>query len=217
MDIFISIALALAAFFFAAVPWGLVLGKWLKGVDVRQSGSGATGTTNSLRVLGWRIAIAIFLLDFGKGVLPVVLARWMDLPDWAVALAAVAATAGHCWSPYIRMKGGKGMATGGGAAVAMFPLLFLFLIFVICVVAVTRYVSLASILTALLGPTILVILAFMDIVPGWWAAGVVGIGVIIVFQHRSNIKRLLNGTENKFGQRSTMTPPPSSIPPAHHH
>lgn len=209
MSVFISIGLALAAFFFAAVPWGLVLGKWLKGVDIRTVGSGATGTTNSLRVLGWKIAVAIFLLDFGKGVLPVVLARWWDLPDWAVALAAVAATAGHCWSPYIRMKGGKGMATGGGASVAMFPWLVLFLIFVIVVVYFTRYVSLASILTALLGPTLVVVLAFMGYVPGWWAAGIVGIGLIIVIQHRANIRRLLNGTENKFGQRVTVTQPPT--------
>lgn len=214
MGIIISLGLAVAAFFFAAIPWGLVLGKWLKGVDIRQSGSGATGTTNSMRILGWRIAIAIFLLDFGKGVLPVVLARWWDLPDWAVALAAVAATAGHCWSPYIRMRGGKGMATGGGASVAMFPWLVLFLLFVIAVVAVTRYVSLASILTALLGPTLVVVLAFMGKVPEWWAAGVVGIGIIIVIQHRSNIKRLINGTENKFGQRTPMTP---TAPPAHNH
>lgn len=216
MGIIISLGLAVAAFFFAAVPWGLVLGKWLKGVDIRQGGSGATGTTNSLRMLGWRIAIAIFLLDFGKGVLPVVLARWWDLPDWAVALVAITATAGHCWSPYIRMKGGKGMATGGGASVAMFPWLVLFLLFVIGVVAVTRYVSLASILTALLGPTLVVVLALFGIVPGWWAVGVVGVGVIVVIQHRSNIKRLLNGTENKFGQRSSMSPPPAA-PPAHNH
>lgn len=209
MSVFISIGLALAAFFFAAVPWGLVLGKWLKGVDIRTVGSGATGTTNSLRVLGWKIAIAIFLLDFGKGVLPVVLARWWDLPDWAVALAAVAATAGHCWSPYIRMRGGKGMATGGGASVGMFPWLALFLLFVIAVVYLTRYVSLASILTALLGPTLVVGLAFMGYVPGWWAAGIVGIGLIIVIQHRANIRRLLNGTENKFGQRVNVVQPPT--------
>lgn len=215
MNIIVSLVLAAAAFFFAAVPWGLVLGKWLKGVDIRQGGSGATGTTNSLRMLGWRIAIAIFLLDFGKGVVPVVLARWWDLPDWAVALAAIAATAGHCWSPYIRMKGGKGMATGGGASVAMFPWLVLFLLFVIGVVAITKYVSLASILTALLGPILVVVLAIFGIVPGWWAVGVVGVGAIIMIQHRSNIKRLINGTENKFGQRPTLPPP--TIPPAHNH
>lgn len=213
MDTIISIGLAVGAFFFAAVPWGLVLGKWLKGADVRQTGSGATGTTNSLRVLGWKITLAVFLLDFGKGVLPVVLARWWDLPDWAVAIAAIAATAGHCWSPYIRMKGGKGMATGGGASVAMFPWLVLFLLFVIAVVWLTRYVSLASILTALIGPGLVVILAFIDKVPGWWAAGIVGVGLIIVIQHRSNIKRLLNGTENKFGKRTTLPPP--AAPSAH--
>lgn len=216
MSTTISLGLAIAAFFFAAVPWGLVLGKWLKGVDIRQGGSGATGTTNSLRMLGWKIATAIFILDFGKGVLPVVLARWWDLPDWAVALVAVAATAGHCWSPYIRMRGGKGMATGGGACVAMFPWLFLFLIFVILVVAATKYVSLASILTALIGPGLVVVLAFLDIVPAWWAAGVVGVGAIIVIQHRANIKRLLNGTENKFGQRKPVSPS-TSVPPAHNH
>lgn len=215
MNIILSLGLATAAFFFAAVPWGLVLGKWLKGVDIRQGGSGATGTTNSLRILGWRIAIAIFLLDFGKGVLPVLIARWTDLPDWAVALVAVTATAGHCWSPYIRMRGGKGMATGGGASVAMFPWLVLFLIFVVGVVAVTRYVSLASILTALLGPAIVVILAILGYAPGWWAAGVVGVGAIIVIQHRANIKRLWNGTENKFGQRSSVPPP--NVPPIHNH
>ena len=215
MGIIISLGLAVAAFFFAAVPWGLVLGKLLKGVDIRQGGSGATGTTNSLRILGWRIAIAIFLLDFGKGLVPVLLARWWDLPDWTIALVAITATAGHCWSPYIRMKGGKGMATGGGASVAMFPWLFLFLIFVVGVVAVTRYVSLASILTALFGPLLVVVLAFFGIVPGWWAVGVGGVGAIIVIQHRSNIKRLINGTENKFGQRSSVPPP--TMPHAHNH
>lgn len=212
----ISVGLVVAAFFFAAVPWGLVLGKWLKGVDIRKAGSGATGATNSLRILGWRIAIAIFLLDFSKGFLPVVFARWWDLPDWAVAVVAIAATAGHCWSPYIRMKGGKGMATGGGAAVAIFPWLVLFLLFVVAVVWVTKYVSLASILTALLGPLTVVILAFFGQVPAWWAVGIVGVGAIIVFQHRSNIKRLINGTENKFGQRNSVQSPPT-VPPAHNH
>lgn len=207
MTTLISIGLAVASFFFAAIPWGLVLGKWLKGIDIRSGGSGATGTTNSLRMLGWKIAIAIFLLDFGKGLLPILLARWMDLPGWSLALIAVAATAGHCWSPYIRMKGGKGMATGGGASVAMFPWLLLFLIFVVIIVAATRYVSLASILTALIGPAIVVVLAILGYVDGWWAAGIVGIGLIVVFQHRSNIKRLLNGTENKFGQKASITPP----------
>lgn len=199
----VSIILIIAAFFLAAIPWGVVLGRWLKGIDVRNYGSGATGTTNSLRLLGWRIAVAVLVLDFGKGIVPVVIGRWMDLPNWAVGLAAVAATAGHCWSPYIRMKGGKGMATGGGASVALFPWLFLYLGLVVLVVWRTRYVSLASVLTATIGPISVVVLALLGEVSGWWAASIVAIGLIIIFQHRSNIDRLLKGTERKFGVKES--------------
>jgi glycerol-3-phosphate acyltransferase PlsY len=206
VDILWSVVLVVAAYFLAGVPWGVVLGRWIKGIDVRDFGSGATGTTNSLRMLGWRIALAVLLLDFGKGVVPVVIARWMDLPDWAIGLTAVAATAGHCWSPYIKMRGGKGMATGGGASVALFPWLVLFGLLVVLVVWRTRYVSLGSILTAIIGPATVVVLALFGIVPGWWAAGIVAIGLIIVFQHRTNIDRLLKGTERKFGQKESVEP-----------
>lgn len=206
MDILWSIVLVVGAYFLAGVPWGVVLGRWIKGIDVRNYGSGATGTTNSLRMLGWRIAVAVLLLDFGKGVVPVVIGRWLDLPDWAIGLTAVAATAGHCWSPYIRMRGGKGMATGGGASVALFPWLFLFGALVVLVVWRTRYVSLGSILTAIIGPATVVVLAFFGVVSGWWAAAIVAIGVIILVQHRSNIDRLLKGTERKFGQKESVEP-----------
>jgi glycerol-3-phosphate acyltransferase PlsY len=203
VEIIWSILLIAGAFLFAAVPWSVVLGRWFKGVDVRSYGSGGTGATNSLRTLGWQIAVVVLLLDFGKGVVPVVIGRWADLPNWAIALTAVAATAGHCWSPYIRFRGGKGMATGGGASVALFPWLFLFLALVVVVVWRTRYVSLGSILTAIIGPLTVVVLALFGVVSGWWAAAIVGIGIIIVFQHRSNIDRLLKGTERKFGQKES--------------
>jgi glycerol-3-phosphate acyltransferase PlsY len=157
-------------------------------------------------MLGWRIAVAVLLLDFSKGAVPVIIGRWMDLPNWAIGAAAVAATAGHCWSPYIKMRGGKGMATGGGASVALFPWLVLFGALVVFVVWRTRYVSLGSILTAIIGPATVVVLAFLGVVSGWWAAAIVLIGVIIVFQHRSNIDRLLKGTERKFGQKESVEP-----------
>lgn len=203
MNVLASVFLIAAAFFLAAIPWGVVLGRWLKGIDVRNYGSGGTGTTNSLRLLGWRIAVAVLVLDFAKGFVPVIVGRWMELPHWAIGLAAVAATIGHCWSPYIRMKGGKGMATGGGASVALFPWLILFAGLVALVVWRTRYVSLGSILTAILGPAIVVVLALFGVVSGWWAAAIVVIGLIIIFQHRSNIDRLLKGTERKFGNQET--------------
>lgn len=202
-----SVALIAGAYFLAGIPWGVVLGRLLKGVDIRKHGSGATGTTNSLRVLGWKISIAVFVLDFAKGLVPVMIGRWADLPGWAIAAVAIASVVGHCWSPYIGFKGGKGMATGGGAAVGMLPWLFLMLLFIIAVVYVTRYVSLASILTAIVGPSITVVLWLMGDFPGWWSLGVVGIGLLIIWQHRTNIQRLRDGTERKFGNRE---PAPSA-------
>lgn len=207
MDIVWSIVAILLAYLLAGIPWGVVLGRQIKGIDVRNYGSGATGTTNSLRMLGWRIAVAVLVLDFGKGVVPVVVGRIIDLPDWAIGITAIAATVGHCWSPYIRFKGGKGMATGGGASVAMFPWLFLFAALVILVVWRTRYVSLGSILTAIIGPATVVVLALFGVVSGWWAAAIVVIGLIIVFQHRTNIDRLLKGTERKFGNKESVQQP----------
>lgn len=200
MDVFGPIALIAGTYFLSAIPWGVVLGRTIKGIDVRKHGSGAIGATNSLRVLGWKISIAVFLLDFLKGVVPVVVARWLDVPEWAIAIIAVVAVAGHCWSPYIGFKGGKGMATGGGAAVALFPWLFALIIFIVAVVYITRYVSLGSILAAIVGPVIVVVMALFGVVPGWDAAAVVSIGSIILWQHRGNIERLRSGTERKIGR-----------------
>jgi len=97
------------------------------------------------------------------------------------------------------------MATGGGAAVALLPWLFALLLLIIAIVYLTRYVSLASIVTAVVGPLIVVVLALQSDFSGWWAAGIASIGAIIIVQHRGNIKRLLSGSERKFGARETPT------------
>ena len=207
MEIFGSLLLIIGTYLLAGIPWGVVLGRMIKGVDLRSYGSGATGTTNSLRVLGWKISIAVFVLDFGKGAVPVILGRWLDVPDWAIAGIAVVSVVGHCWSPYIGFKGGKGMATGGGAAVALLPWLFALIIFVAAVVYFTRYVSLASILTAFVGPAIVFVMWLTGNFPGWWVIGIVGIAAIILWQHRGNIDRLRKGTERKFGATEAPSRP----------
>ncbi len=193
------------AYLIGAVPWGLVLGK-LNGVDVRNHGSGGTGATNTLRLLGWKVALSVFLLDFAKGLLPVLAARWLDAPDWVVALVAVATVAGHCWSPFIGFKGGKGMATGGGAAVALAWWLVLLLPPMILIVALTRYVSLASLLVAIVGPLIALGVSWRGDLPWSWSLAICAIAGIIVYQHRSNINRLMTGTERKFGNREVAEP-----------
>lgn len=193
------VALIVAAYLVAGVPWSVVLGKMLKGVDVRAYGSGATGATNSLRVLGWRISVVVFMLDFSKGLVPIVVGRWLEFPNWAIALVAVVSVVGHCWSPYIGFKGGKGMATGGGSAVGLFPWLFLLLLLIVAVVWRTRYVSLGSVLSAFIGSTLVFLVWLFDGVPGWWVLAIFAISGIIIWQHRGNIDRLRNGTERKFG------------------
>ena len=205
MELIWSALLIICTYLLAGIPWGVVLGRWIKSVDLRSYGSGATGTTNSLRVLGWKISLAVFILDFAKGAVPVILARMLNLPGWVIAIIAIVSVVGHCWSPYIKMKGGKGMATGGGAAVALLPWLFLLLFFVVAVVYLTRYVSLASILTAIVGPLIVFVMWIMGDFPGWWVVGITGVGALILWQHRSNIERLRNGTERKFGIKESPT------------
>lgn len=195
------LALILATYLIGSIPWGVVLGRVFKGVDVRQHGSGATGATNALRVLGWKFSVAVFFLDFLKGLLPVALARWLGCPGWVIGVIAIVSVVGHCWSPFIGFRGGKGMATGGGAAVALMPWLVFMLVPMSIVVAVTRYVSLASLTAAAIGSGLVVALALWGSFPSWWATGVVAVATIIVIQHRGNISRLLNGTERKFGAR----------------
>lgn len=197
-----GIVLVIGSYLLGAVPWGVVLGRLTSGVDLRKLGSGATGTTNALRVLGWRISIAVFVLDFLKGLIPVVIGRWMGLDYWLIAATAVAAVAGHCWSPFISFRGGKGMATGGGAVVGMFPWLLLLGLVTVLVTWLTRYVSLASLTTAATGVGITLIAAWIGDLPWQAVLGTAVITGIIVFKHHGNIQRLLNGTERRFGERT---------------
>jgi len=206
MNVAGSLLLIAGAYLLGAIPWGVVFGK-LKGIDVRQHGSGGTGATNTLRLLGWKMALGVFLLDFAKGLVPVLLARALDAPGWATAMIAVATVLGHCWSPFIGFTGGKGMATGGGAAVGLAWCLVLLLVPMIAIVALTRYVSLASLIAAVVGPTLVIVLAARGDFPWEWALGITAIAAIIVYQHRTNISRLRSGTERKFGNREAAPSP----------
>jgi len=209
MDALLAVAIIAGAYLIGAVPWGIVLGR-LKGIDPREHGSGGTGATNTLRLLGWRIAVLVFLLDFLKGTLPVVAVRLLDGPTWLSGTVAVATVVGHCWSVFIGFKGGKGMATGGGAATGLAPFLFVLIVMIALVIWLTRYVSLASLLTALAGPSIVTAMAIWGDYPWWWVLAMWIMAAIIVVQHRTNIQRLLNGTERKFGNREATNPTPAA-------
>jgi acyl phosphate:glycerol-3-phosphate acyltransferase len=194
-----KIVVAVLSYLIGSIPTGYLLVRLAGKKDVRQFGSGSTGATNVLRVGGWKTALPVALVDVLKGFLPVVLAgRWFDDPVFA-ALCGLLAVVGHCFPFAISFRGGKGVATslGAYAAIAWAPVLGgagLFLV----VVGLTRYVSLGSILASLAIP---VILYFAGGPPA--VAGVaLAIAVLVVVRHGGNIRRLINGTERKLGEKA---------------
>jgi len=195
-----KIVVALFSYLLGSIPSGYLLVRLSGRRDVRQFGSGSTGATNVLRVKGWKIALLVALFDIFKGFLPVFLAaRWFGDPVFA-ALCGLLAVVGHCFPFAIGFRGGKGVATslGAYAAIAWAPLvggLGLFLI----VVGLTRFVSLASILASLAIPAIV----FLTGGPPAVAGVALALSALIVFQHRGNIARLVQGTEPKLGEKSS--------------
>ena len=196
----VGLVIVVAAYASGAVPWGFIFGRLLRGIDMRRVGSGGTGATNVLRAVGWQASLAVLLLDFVKGLVPVMIARSLGLNEWWVAATAVAAVAGHCWSPVLGFRGGKGMATGAGAAAAMLPAVLLVAPVMVLIVVITRYVSLASLIGSVVVATVVAAFGIKGDVP-WSVAVAVGVIVgIVVLQHQGNIHRLLTGTERRIGE-----------------
>jgi glycerol-3-phosphate acyltransferase PlsY len=200
-----------------AFPSGVVFGRLFKGVDLREYGSGKTGTTNSLRTLGWRISLLVFALDLGKGVAAVVLAQALfpaEYRPWAVLVAGLACMLGHDYSIFIRFTGGRGAATGLGELLGVSPLaVFILVIIGVPLLLITRYVSLASIVGATFGPVALLIVSYLTGMDWRYVFFGIVCGGLIVIKHRDNIQRLLNGTERKLGEKaepSSKNPPPST-------
>jgi len=198
--------LPLAAYLYGSVPYGFLAAKRLKGVDIRQTGSGNIGATNAARVLGFRFFPLIFLLDVSKGFLPVLAAKALVPPancDPAplVIMTGAAAILGHVFPVYLRFKGGKAVATSTGVflALAWMPLLLAAAVWAI-VFGLWRYVSLASICAALALP-VAVLATYPDAMGSGVLLTVVAAvgGLFVVYLHRGNIRRLLRSEEHKIG------------------
>jgi acyl phosphate:glycerol-3-phosphate acyltransferase len=198
--------LALFAFLLGSIPWGYLIARRGAGIDLRAVGSGGTGATNVLRTMGRSASIAVLVLDGLKGAVPILVGRALGVPSWWLAVAAVAAVAGHCWSPWIGFKGGKGVATGAGAAIALWPPVALVLPLLVAVVAATRFVSLGSLVACGAASLLTLGMAGAGRLDPSVAAAVVGVSLIVVVQHRANIARLRSGTERRFGERVEVQP-----------
>jgi glycerol-3-phosphate acyltransferase PlsY len=182
----------LLAYLLGSIPSGFVLTRWAGLGDIRKIGSGNIGATNVLRTGRKGLAIATLLFDLLKGAIPTFIAwRWFG-PDMAV-LAGAGAFLGHCFPVWLGFKGGKGVATAAGVILGFTPtVMAILLLAFIAVVALTRYVSLASILTAVFAPVVAWLLR--EVQP---AQLYLLLAVIVVVKHHANIARLLKGQESK--------------------
>lgn len=214
-----------AAYLLGATPTGYLAGRLLKGVDIRQLGSGSTGATNVLRTLGKGPALAVFLVDVAKGAAAVSLALWLYpwllgeplaappaiassvLTPWAVCLAGLAALVGHARSIWLGFTGGKSVAAGLGVLLAMsWPVGLGGLAVFALAVALFRMVSLGSILAAL--TAIVLVWALPHPLP--YRLMVMAGGLYVVARHQANIRRILAGTEPRLG---AATAPAGNPPP----
>lgn len=191
--------LLLLTYLVASIPFGLVIGKVWGAIDVRKVGSGNIGTSNVLRSVGWAPAVVVLLLDVLKGGLPVWFALDQAYAPWAVAATAFVAVFGHCAPIFLKFRGGKGIATAFGAAIALNGWVAISLVVVwVAVLIAFRYISLASVVAALWFP----IGMWVSTQNSAYTVGTVLVSAIAVWRHRSNIQRLLAGTEYRFGQRA---------------
>ena len=212
-----AVIVIVVAYLIGAIPFSLIVGKVFFGVDLREEGSGNLGATNTFRILGGKAGIAILLIDMAKGALPVFIARFVVDASWPyiavnetsswnselgallLITSAFAAIIGHTASPYIKFRGGKGAASSAGVMFALVPIVFVIsAIIFFSTTAITRYVSVGTILTAVTFP-LWTQLAYNSLPLTIFA---LVIAVVVPVLHKSNIGRLRAGTEPKFSWKN---------------
>jgi acyl phosphate:glycerol-3-phosphate acyltransferase len=201
-------ALIVLSYLLGSIPFGFIVGKTVKGIDIREVGSGNVGATNVLRALGPAFGTLVMICDILKGVAAVLVAKHLFVghsqASWVI-VASLLAIVGHTASPFIRFKGGKGVATSLGVIFGMnWMIASIAFILWASILAVTRYVSIASIIAPYTVP--LMMLLWKPVfcgtaVPVHYAVFALVAATLILLKHRSNISRLINRTEPKFGQK----------------
>lgn len=194
----------LVAYILGSIPSSVWIGKIFYGIDVREHGSGNAGTTNTIRILGYKAGIPVFIIDALKGWLAVYLTKiifgyfpTMEMPDYMPLISAVAVVLGHIFPVFAGFRGGKGVATLLGVGFGLIPLPALIALAIFIVVLLSfGYVSLASIMATITLP----IVTYFFVMPGNILLFLltIAVAIFVPITHRQNIKRLLNGTESKF-------------------
>lgn len=212
------IAVIVTSYLIGSIPFGVIIGKWLAGVDPRNYGSGKTGGTNVMRILGAKVGILVIALDVAKAACAVSLASFIfgttvanlgsfyvhrQIAEMAASLAVIS---GHNWPVFLKFRGGRGVATFFGALLPIAPGAAIFGVEVLGIVAVsTRYMSAGSIAGALAAWAILVPLTLFASFPPILMAVVLVASGLVVYQHRDNISRLRAGIERKIGEKAVRS------------
>lgn len=190
----VTIVLIVAAYLCGCIPSGVLFAR-TAGVDVRRAGSGNVGATNVARTAGLRLGLATLLVDTMKGLVPVVVARWLAAGDTAAAAAGLAAVLGHLFPVTLGFAGGKGVATALGVSLALYPLATVPTVGAFAVtLAASGFVSLASLVASALAPLCVWALGY----PTPFVSVAAATAVLIVARHGDNVGRLLSGTEPKL-------------------
>jgi acyl phosphate:glycerol-3-phosphate acyltransferase len=201
--------LVVGSYLLGSIPFGYLAGR-LVGMDIRQAGSGNVGATNVVRVLGKRYGYPVFALDFLKGFGAVKISMLIapgSPPEWNSPeifgiLAAMSSVLGHLYPPWLKFKGGKGVATSAGALLALTPIATLIGIVIwITVFWLTRYVSLASMTAAVVLPVVILVLSCHDQNKKPLIYSSACVAAVVVWRHRSNLSRLIRGTEPRFTRK----------------
>lgn len=191
---------AVIAYVFGSLPCGVWLGKGVKNIDIREYGSKNSGATNAYRILGPKYGIMVLILDALKGYIPLYIASLFDIGGIYIILLGLVAILGHTFSFFLQFKGGKGVATSLGVFLFLMPKVVGVLILVfILVVGISKYISLGSVICAGLLP---ILAYFMPVGDDATRLPLVVIslivGIFVIYKHKANIQRLMEGKENKF-------------------
>jgi glycerol-3-phosphate acyltransferase PlsY len=195
-----QVILFIASYILGGVPFGLLIAKAWRGVDIRQVGSGNIGATNVYRALGPAPGITVFIADVLKGLVPTVIGAQLS-PErpWVPVTAGLAAILGHSLSPFLKFRGGKGVATSLGVAIGLVPAIAAIAVGIwVVIVALTRYVSVGSIIAVMIVPAMM----WISGEPLEYKLFAILAAVFVIVKHRSNIARLIQGKEHRFGRRS---------------
>lgn len=190
------------AYILGSIPTSYIMGKLIKGIDIRDFGSGNVGATNALRILGTKVGVFTLIIDIGKGFLAVNIARFIihEPTDLIIIIIGLFAIIGHIFTIFLKFKGGKGVATSAGVFIALVPIpIALALVVFIVTVWLSKFVSLSSILAAF---TLFISELVINILNSFAELEILIftfiIALFIIIRHKANIQRLINGNENKI-------------------